>query len=165
MKKKLKQTTSALLVAAMTAAAVAGCASDTKDSSDDSANQQSTKVDLESVSELTFDASKFTTAADNGIDLPDLGGEPLKLKVNAAMYQMSPDGTQMQQFWEEAMEHYLGCDIEIEWSWTNSTDYANNELVILQSGQLPDVASVTKGTAVNEYGEAGLLLNLADYED
>ena len=63
------------------------------------------------------------------------------------------------------MEHYLGCKVEIEWQRTNSLDYLNNELVVLQSGAIPDMATVSKGAAVNEYGDDGILLNLSDYMD
>lgn len=39
----------------------------------------------------------------------------------------------------------------LAWTRTPAVDYADNELVVLQSGQVQDVASVTKGAAVNEY--------------
>ena len=63
------------------------------------------------------------------------------------------------------MENYLGCKLDITWTRTPAKDYSENELVVLQSGSVPDIATVTKGSAVNEYGEDGTLLNLADYSD
>lgn len=122
------------------------------------------QYDVKSVPELKLDVDSMATAKDNGIKLPKLKGK-LKLKVSVPIYQLSSAGTQIQKLWQEAMEHYLGCKLDIEWSETNFMDYGNNELVVLQSGQLPDIATVTKGSAVNEYGEDGLLLNLADYTD
>ena len=124
-----------------------------------------TMYDPTSVPELTLDVSGFATAADNGIELPELEDGVLSLDVSIADYQMSSDGTQIQKLWQQAMEHYLGCTLDINWSRTNNTDYQNNELVVLQSGNVPDVASLTKGSAVNEYGEDGILLNLANYMD
>lgn len=121
--------------------------------------------DPESVPELTINVDDFATAADNGIQLPELDGGVLKLDVSIADYQLSSEKTQIQKLWKEAMEHYLGCELDINWTRTNNIDYANNELVVLQSGQAPDIATVTKGAAVNEYGETGLLLNLSDYMD
>lgn len=123
------------------------------------------QYDINSVPELTLDVETMATAKDNGINLPELSGETLKLKVSIPLYQLSSAGTQIQKLWQQAMEHYLGCKLEIQWTETNSTDYSNNELIVLQSGQLPDVATVTKGAAVNEYGEDNLILNLADYMD
>ncbi len=126
---------------------------------------ENTQFDPNSVPELTMDVNTFTTAKDNGIELPELEGGTLKLKASIATYQMSSEGTQIQKLWQEAMEHYLGCKLEIEWQRTNSLDYLNNELVVLQSGALPDMATVSKGPAVNEYGNDGILLNLSDYMD
>ncbi len=126
---------------------------------------ESSKYDINSVPELTLDAETLTTAKDNGIELPEVSGGTLKLKVSIPLYQLSSQGTQIQKLWQQAMEHYLGCKLEIEWQITPSNDYMNNELVVLQSGQLPDIASVTKGAAINEYGEDSVLLNLAEYMD
>lgn len=170
MKKKTQKLTAAVLAAAMAAGVLAGCggngkSGDEKAESTPAATQENSKFDPESVPELTMDADSMATAEDNGIDLPELDGDTLKLKVSIADYQLSSEDTQIQKLWQEAMEHYLGCKLDIEWSRTNSTDYATNELVVLQSGELPDIATVTKGSAVNEYGEDGVLLNLSDYMD
>lgn len=105
------------------------------------------------------------TAASNGIELPALPDNTLKLEISVAEYQSSSEGKEIQKLWQEKMENYLGCKLDITWTRTPSTDYAANELVVLQSGRVPDVATVTKGGAVNEYGEDGTLLNLADYKD
>ena len=154
MKKRTKQITALVLSAVMSAsAAVSVYAAETS------------KFDPNSVPELELDISTLATAKDNGIDLPEIKDGTLKLKASIATYQMSSEGTQIQKLWQEAMEHYLGCKVEIEWQRTNSLDYASNELVVLQSGGIPDMATVTKGAAVNEYGDDGILLNLSDYMD
>lgn len=111
------------------------------------------------------DSAPKATAADNGIELPELEDGTLHLEVSIADYQQSSDGTLVQEKWQEAMENYLGCKLDITWTRTAATDYTANELVVLQSGSVPDIATVTKGSAVNEYGEDGILLNLADYSD
>lgn len=170
MKKKFKRAASVALAAAVTASLAAGCGKSGGDSNETksdttAATQENSKYDPTSVPELTLDVEKMSTAADSGIKLPELDGEALKLEVSIADYQLSSEKTQIQKLWKEAMEHYLGCELDITWSRTNSTDYAANELVVLQSGQLPDVATVTKGSAVNEYGEQGVLLDLSDYMD
>lgn len=111
------------------------------------------------------DESTATTAASNGIELPELPDGTLSLEVSIADYQQSSEETMIQELWQQKMEEYLGCKLDITWTRTPATDYAENELVVLQSGRVPDVATVTKGSAVNEYGEDGTLLNLADYMD
>ena len=170
MRKKTQKITAAVLAAAMSAGILAGCGgnsgSDAAEAeSTPAAAQENSKFDPESVPELTMDVGEFATAEENGIDLPELDDDTLKLKVSIADYQLSSEDTQIQKLWQEAMEHYLGCKLDIEWSRTNSTDYSTNELVVLQSGEIPDIATVTKGSAVNEYGEDGVLLNLSDYMD
>ena len=154
MKKRVKQFTALALTAAMSASTAATVFA-----------AETSKFDPNSVPELTMDVSTLATAKDNGIELPELEDGTLKLKASIATYQMSSEGTQIQKLWQEAMEHYLGCKVEIEWQRTNSLDYASNELVVLQSGAIPDMATVTKGAAVNEYGDDGILLNLSDYMD
>ncbi len=104
------------------------------------------------------------TAYSNGIRLPEIPNNTLKLDINIAEYQVSSEGTQIQALWEEKMEAYLGVDLDITWSRTPFVDYSANELVILQSGRIPDVATTTKGVAVNEYGEDEMLLDLSQYE-
>lgn len=169
MRKNTKKMTAIALIAALASGALAGCGSGTSNASKDENTQEATqeisKFDISSVPELSMEFDSFATAEENGIKLPELENNTLKLKVSITDYQLSSEGTQIQKLWQEAMEHYLGCKLDIEWQRTNDRDYQENELVVLQSGELPDIASVTKGTAVNEYGEDGILLNLSDYMD
>ena len=104
-------------------------------------------------------ADEVTTAASNGIELPELPDGTLSLEVSVAEYQQSSEGTMIQELWQKKMEEYLGCKLDITWTRTPAADYQANELVVLQSGMVPDVATLTKGSAVNEYGEDGTLLN------
>ena len=143
---KAKKVTALLLAAVMTAGIVSGGSLGRVEAAEDTAGE-------------------WATAAGNGIELPELEDGTLKLSVSITDYQTSSDGKRLQQLWQERMENYLGCKLDITWTRTPSLDYADNELVVLQSGQVPDVATVTKGAAVNEYGEDGTLLNLSDYSD
>ncbi|MDO5422924.1 MAG: hypothetical protein Q4F41_04275 [Eubacteriales bacterium] len=111
------------------------------------------------------ESGEWATAAGNGIELPELEDGVLSIEVSIPDYQTTSEGTRIQELWQERMESYLGCTLDITWTRTPSSDYSNNELVILQSGAVTDVATVTKGAAVNEYGEDGTLLNLSDYMD
>ena len=85
------------------------------------------------------DSAPKATAADNGIELPELEDGTLHLEVSIADYQQSSDGTLIQEKWQEAMENYLGCKLDITWTRTAATDYTANELVVLQSGSVPDI--------------------------
>lgn len=169
MKKAWTRLASILLAGAMAAGALAGCSGDSTSStastggSGDTASTADTSSKVEVSDEQKNDPA--ATAASNGIVLPELPDGTLKLEVSIADYQQSSEGTMIQEEWQKRMEEYLGCKLDITWTRTPATDYQENELVVLQSGRVPDVATVTKGAAVNEYGEDGTLLNLSDYMD
>lgn len=99
------------------------------------------------------------------VALPELKGDTLKLTVSIADFNQSSEGTKMQEIWQQKVEEYLGCKLDITWQRTPWADFRNNELVILQSGDLPDVSTYSQASAINIYGEDGLVLNLADYKD
>lgn len=132
---------------------------DQTDQEKDNPDDTEDTVQVSDIDKNSLDA----TAASNGMVLPELPDNTLKLEISIAEYQSSSEGKEIQTLWQERMEAYLGCKLDITWTRTPSADYASNELVILQSGRIPDVATVTKGGAVNEYGEDGTLLNLSDY--
>lgn len=107
-----------------------------------------------------------TTAAPTTTQLkfPELPNNTLTLKVNIPEFNQTSDGKKIQQLWQEKMEAYLGCKLSITWQRTPWADYQNNELVMLQSGDVADISTCSKGTAVNEFGEEGILLNIAKYK-
>lgn len=155
---------SIMLAGVMAAGALSGCSGQASDesSSSGSSSSGSSQASKPTVSdEEKFDPS--ATAASNGIVLPELPDNTLKLEISIADFTTSSEGTMVQEEWQKRMEEYLGCKLDITWTRTPFNDYMENELVVLQSGRVPDVASLTKGSAVNEYGEDGTLLNLADY--
>lgn len=113
----------------------------------------------------TIDFSTWATAADNGMVLPEIPGGVLKIKANIALFNQSSAGTQIQKLWEQAMEHYLGVDVEVEFAETPWADFRANELTKLAAGSVADINSYSQGGAIQEYGEEGVVLNLAEYED
>lgn len=158
------------LTGAMAAGMLGGCGNSNTSAAPDASSAESTQTESAQAEQSAPGATvdKFdpaATAASNGIVLPQLPDNTLKLEVSIAEYQQSSDGTAIQEEWQKRMEEYLGCKLDISWTRTPSVDYADNELVVLQSGRVPDVASLTKGSAINEYGEDGTVLNLAEYED
>ena len=168
----MKKLIALILTVLLAVSMLAGCgkkapASENGGDSNKQEDAQTVSTDTEesvSVSDISKDSTE-ATAASNGIDLPELPDNTLKLDISIAEYQSSSEGKEIQKLWQEKMEKYLGCKLDITWTRTPATDYSANELVVLQSGRIPDVATVTKGGAVNEYGEDGTLLNLSDYTD
>lgn len=112
-----------------------------------------------------MDWSTYATAKDNGIELPELEGGVLKLTANIPDFNQSSEGTMVQELWEQAMEHYLGVDIEVTINRTPWADFRNNELTKLAASEIADLNSYSFGTAIQEYGEDEVVLNLADYTD
>jgi putative aldouronate transport system substrate-binding protein len=168
--KGIKKLTALMLVLLMAASLLSGCGGKNSTTGTGGADK-GTEVtpgsneetdDTENTSGINKN-SPDVTAASNGIKLPELSDNTLKLEISIAEYQSTSEGKEVQKLWQEKMEKYLGCKLEINWTRTPAVDYSANELVVLQSGRVPDVATVTKGGAVNEYGEDETLLNLADY--
>lgn len=173
-RKSIKRLITLALAGVMTAGMLTGCGKETGGAASSSASSESSKASQSSESKASTEDNKASdvdkmdpaaTAASNGIKLPELPDNTLKLEVSVADYQQSSDGKDIQKMWQEKMEAYLGVKLDITWTRTPAVDYSANELVVLQSGQVPDMASVTKGSAINEYGEDGTLLNLAGYMD
>ncbi|MDO4284688.1 MAG: hypothetical protein Q4C60_05055 [Eubacteriales bacterium] len=169
--KSLKRLLALALAGVMMAGVLTGCGGSA--SSDGGSDEEGSAAERAAAAQTTIevavsDADKndpAATAASNGIELPELPDGTLKLNISIADYQQSSEGTLVQEEWQKRMEAYLGCTLDITWTRTPAVDYSANELVVLQSGNVPDAATVTKGASVNEYGEDGTVLNLADYTD
>lgn len=106
-----------------------------------------------------------TGAAANGINLPEIPGGVLKLEVNIPDFNQSSEGTMIQDLWKEKMEAYLGVQLDITWTRTAWVDFRETEKVPLQAGKIVDISTQSIGTGLNEFGEDGTVLNLADYMD
>lgn len=104
------------------------------------------------------------TAASNGINLPEL--DTLSITVRTANFGQDALGTRIQEVWQERMEAYLGCKLDIDWDIQPSMkDMQDQENTWLAASDFCDVNTTTVGTGLAEYGEEGVILNLADYTD
>jgi hypothetical protein len=109
---------------------------------------------------------EVTNAPEQGSEgaLPELPNNTLSITVNTANFATDAQGTKVQEEWQRMMEAYLGCKLDITWNITPWLDYKTNEPVLLQSGDLPDVATYSQGTLVNEYGADGVVLDISKYQ-
>ena len=179
MKKKVLEKLAALCLIGTMIVGVVGCGqTETSSSINDEAEKEantsaqteaseSKSTEQEANSEATVDKNDpNATAMTNGLNLPEIDGGVLKLNVSIPEFNISSEGTMIQQEWEKKMEAYLGVDLDITWTRTPYADYRENELLVLQAGtNIPDIATTTKGSSIVEYGEDGTLLNLSDYMD
>jgi len=109
------------------------------------------------------DTAEDTAAS--GLTFPELPNNTLSITVSIPNFGTSPEGTEIQKLWQEKMEAYLGCKLDITWTVTPWADFRENEKVLLQSGEIPDVSSYSQGSFVNEYGTDGVVLDIAKYKD
>lgn len=97
--------------------------------------------------------------------MPELPDNTLKLNVSIPNFNIDPTGTPVQLKWQEMMEEYLGVKLDITYSMTPWADYRTNEKVLIQAGEIADVATYSQGTYINEFGADGMVLNIMDYWD
>lgn len=172
-KKTITKFITLALVGVMTLGMLAGCGDSGKESSstpsssqEQSSKEESSQASSEEENVPTLDKNDpNATAATNGLKLPEIPDGVLKLEVSIPEYNQSAEGTMIQEEWQKRMENYLGVKLDINWTRSDQGGYRSQEMVILETGMIPDVATLTKGSAVNEYGEQGMLLNLSDYMD
>lgn len=157
--RKFKKVTAVLLAGIMAASMFAGCGKEEDD------KKQDTTASTQGTTQGSTEGSTAEGDSTGKVSLPELKGDSLKLTVNIADFGQTSDGKEMQQLWQEKMEAYLGCKLDITWQRTPWNDFRSNEMVILQSGDLPDISTYSQGTAINEFGEDEMVLNLADYKD
>lgn len=146
--KMRKRWVSIMLTMAMAATALAGCV-----------GKQTNGEETTAGSERTEDESGVSGST----DLPELPNNTLKISVSIPTFGTDPKDTAVQQEWQKKMEKYLGCTLDITWNYTPWLDYRENEKVLLASGDLPDVFTYSQGDAINEYGEDGQVLDIAQY--
>lgn len=112
-------------------------------------------------------ATAETTGTMNteGLYFPELPNNTLTLTVSTANFGSDALNTKMQALWQEKMEAYLGCKLDITWQTMPWNDFRSNESVMLAAGDLADINTYSQGSLVNEYGADGDVLNINDYAD
>jgi ABC-type glycerol-3-phosphate transport system substrate-binding protein len=144
-----------VITMALTLSLVSACGSDNKETSSTTTGSNETTT--------TGEGSEETTAGD--VEMSELENNTLSITASIPTFGVDPAGTQVQDEWQKRMEEYLGCKLDITWTYTPWLDYRQNEQVILASGSLPDVFTYSWGDAINSYGEDGQVLNIAEYKD
>ena len=173
-RKSASKATALSLVAAMSIGLLAGCGNDGAGESGSSDQGASTSQSAEQSQEESQGGEANTpsvdkndlaaTAASNGINLPEV--DTLSITVRTANFGTDSTGTRFQQLWQEKMEAYLGCKLDITWDIKPSLkDMQDNEQQLLGAQDFCDVNTTTVGTSLAEYGEEGVVLNIADYMD
>lgn len=157
---KKKRLIALIMIATMCITLLSGCKSKSAETQE---TQQAT--DITSAGTEEDKTSTPTEAAASELAFPELPDNTLSITVNIPNFGTSPEGTTIQQKWQDKMETYLGCKLDITWNITPWLDYRTNEPVLLQSGDIPDVSTYSQGALVNEYGSDGIVLDIAKYKD
>lgn len=111
-------------------------------------------------------SAEVTGEMDRGdLYFPELPNNTLSITVNTANYGTDQLGTKMQALWQEKMENYLGCKLDITWNIVPWNDFRARETVTLASGDLADINTYSQSSQVNEYGADGLVLDINKYKD
>ncbi len=110
-------------------------------------------------------ASAEGTMNKEGLTFPELPNNTLTLTVSVPNFGTDALNTKMQKLWQEKVEAYLGCKLDITWQTMPWNDFRSNESVMLAAGDLADVNTYSQGSLVNEYGADGDVLNINEYAD
>ena len=86
-------------------------------------------------------ASAEGTRNREGLTFPELPNNTLKLTVSVPNFGTDQLPTKMQALWQEKVEEYLGCKLDITWQVVPWNDFRNNESVNLAAGDLADINS------------------------
>ncbi|MCR4620985.1 MAG: hypothetical protein K5663_02775 [Clostridiales bacterium] len=101
-----------------------------------------------------------------GVDYPELPDGTLHLTVAVPNFGTDQTTTKMQKLWQEKMEEYLGVKLDITYtSGLAWNDYQGNEATNLAAKELADVNTYSQGSLVNEYGAAGVVLDVNKYAE
>lgn len=152
---KKRKTLLLFLVLALMVSLFAGCGPGATTTSTTATSKETT----------TASGETTETTGSTGLSLPEIPDGTLKFTARIPDFNQSSEGTMIHEKWKEKMEAYLGVKLDITWERTPWADYQTNEMVLLQSGDIVDVTTNSKGPAVNEFGESGLLLDLSKYKD
>ncbi|MFV0504929.1 MAG: hypothetical protein ACK5LT_13335 [Lachnospirales bacterium] len=145
---KKKRILSMLLALSMSFTLIAGCSKD------------------EGMNNKDVSKEETTGLMENGeLYFPELPNNTLAITVSVPNFGTDPQGTAVQELWQKKMEDYLGCKLDITWNMTPWLDYRENEKVLLQTDDIPDVSTYSQGTYVNEFGSDGIVLDILKYSD
>jgi len=136
-----------------------GCSGSSNQTSG-SDTQSSSKVE-----ESTAEVKESTTDSNEaeGPVMPELPNNTLSITVNAPNWGTDPMNTKMMSVWHEKMEEYLGITLDI--TWNHRPNYQEQEKVLIQAGDIGDVATYMQGSYINDFGADGMVLNIMDYWD
>lgn len=152
----------AVLAAALSAAVLAGCGQ--KSQSTETKAKGETTADAQDENDASGESSKGTSGDASGTELPELPDNTLSITASIPTFGTDPGNTEVQKEWQKRMEEYLGCKLDIKWTYTPWLDYRENEKVIMASGEMPDVFTYSWGDTINEYGQDGQVLDIAKYK-
>ncbi len=110
-------------------------------------------------------ASAEGTMNKEGLTFPELPNNTLTLTVSVPNFGSDALNTKMQALWQEKVEAYLGCKLDITWQVMPWNDFRSNESVMLAASDLADINTYSQGSLVNEYGADGDVLNINEYAD
>lgn len=147
-----------LLTVSLLTSLLVGCGAKTKESN-------SGEVGTTKEATTSGTTAGTTEGAQPESNMPELPNNTLSITASIPTFGTDPAGTQVQVEWQKRMESYLGCKLDITWTYTPWADYRTNEKVILASGSLPDVFTYSQGDAINEFGEDGQVLDISQYKD
>ena len=93
-------------------------------------------------------------------------GEPLKFSMRN-WEKATVEGTVVRNAWQEAIEAYMGCPVEIDWKPIDYDSRTEVDKLYLAGLKFEDVFVAQPGDQeiINQLGQAGLLVDIMEYED
>lgn len=123
------------------------------------------KSDKKDNTKTSSENTSVSGGTEGELYFPDLPNNTLSITASIPNFNTSPEGTKVQEKWQSMMEEYLGVKLDISWNIVPWNDYRSNEKVLLQSGDIADVATYSQGNYINEYGSDGVVLDILKYKD
>lgn len=103
----------------------------------------------------------FAAGADEAEDSGDVPGT-ISFSVFAPIFDESPLGAPIMDLWYDMMEDHLGVELDITWNEYPRSEQEDRQSLYMAAGDYDDIISIQDRDLVNEAGEAGLLVNLAE---
>ena len=91
---------------------------------------------------------------------------PIDVSITTVDFGQSPDGTPIQEEWEQLMAEKLGKPINFTWYRYASGDYPEKIQTVVSSGEITDIVTYfNNGVDAITYGEKGMFVDLSKYTD